>query len=288
MRIPGPAQVSRCRPATARFDSASEDLVAALPELGPGEHAIGFRARDAAGNWSPAALLPISVPSPPLPPPAMSPSTGVAPASTVATLPLVNVSLTRVATRRLRERPPRLEPAQRRRHRTSRGGDLGPARAAGAHQRTRPRVRRAPPRARGRARGTCIRSPRGHRGDCRCVDRDRRDRHRRRRVAGSRRATRRQSRASAGARRCDAAPAESSFTRAPQTITRRPVTIALALDPEQAVLSIDGRQRASLRRGADRAAAAAITLGLERTTSSRAAGFLDIDNVTVRSAPDQT
>ena len=78
------------------------------------------------------------------------------------------------------------------------------------------------------------------------------------------------------------------FHSRPETITRRPVTIALALDREQAVLSIDGRERASLRRGADRAAAAAITLGLERTTSSHAAGFLDIDNVTVRSAPDQT
>ena len=184
------------------FDSASEDLVAALPELGPGEHAIGFRARDAAGNWSPPALLPISVPSPPLPPPAMSPSTVVAPASTVTTLPLVNVSLTRVARDGFENGL---------RAWSRRSGDVAALRAAAISGRRGLRVRtgggarafvaRRLARA-GDARETCIRSPRGHRGDCRCVGRDRRDRHRRRRVAGSRRATRRQSRASAGAHRC--------------------------------------------------------------------------------------
>ena len=169
-------------------------------------------------------------PAPPVPPPAISPSTAATPASTVATLPLANVSLTRVATRRFRARPPRLEPAQRRRHRASRGGDLGPARAAGAHRRSRPRVRRSPPRARGRARGACICSPRAHHLDCRRVDRDRRDRRRRRRCRW-----RPSSSAQAVAGRCAcassrAAPGGVLSHSRPQTITRRPVTIALALD----------------------------------------------------------
>ena len=73
-----------------------------------------------------------------------------------------------------------------------------------------------------------------------------------------------------------------------QPISRRRATIVLALDPADAVLSIDGRQRASLgaastprRRRRSRWAPGA------RLPSS-ATGYLDIDNVTVRSAPDAT
>ena len=73
-----------------------------------------------------------------------------------------------------------------------------------------------------------------------------------------------------------------------QPISRRRATIVLALDPADAVFSIDGRQRASLRRGFDTAPAAAISLGARRPAPSSATGYLDIDNVTVRSAPDAT
>jgi subtilisin family serine protease len=54
--------------ADGSFDSPSEDLVASVQALPPGLHQIGMRARDAAGNWSPAALLAIDVPSPPAAP----------------------------------------------------------------------------------------------------------------------------------------------------------------------------------------------------------------------------
>jgi subtilisin family serine protease len=44
------------------LDSRSEDLLASTPAFAPGPHLIGIRARDAAGNWSAATLLSISVP----------------------------------------------------------------------------------------------------------------------------------------------------------------------------------------------------------------------------------
>jgi subtilisin family serine protease len=269
------------------FDSASEDLVAALPELGPGEHAIGFRARDAAGNWSPPALLAISVPSPPLPPPAMSPSTVVAPASTVATLPLVHVSLTHVARDGFENGL---------RAWSRRSGDVAALRAAAISGRRGLRVRtgggarafvgRHLARASARARlafalraGTVATA--GAWAEIAAIDTGDG-------VSLAAVELRAGSRGPVQVRIVASGAGGVLFHSRSETITRRPVTIALALDQEQAVLSIDGRQRASLTRGADRAAAAAITLGLERTTSSRAVGFLDIDNVAVRSAPDQT
>ena len=58
--------------ADGAFDSIGEGLVASIAGLEPGEHALGFRARDAAGNWSPAAMLTISIPAPPAVAPAGS------------------------------------------------------------------------------------------------------------------------------------------------------------------------------------------------------------------------
>jgi hypothetical protein len=45
------------------LDSRSEDLIASTPAFAPGPHLIGIRARDAAGNWSAATLLSITVPA---------------------------------------------------------------------------------------------------------------------------------------------------------------------------------------------------------------------------------
>ena len=47
--------------ADGSLDSPGEDLVASPVTLPPGNHLVGLRARDAAGNWSPAVLLPVSV-----------------------------------------------------------------------------------------------------------------------------------------------------------------------------------------------------------------------------------
>ena len=51
--------------ADGTLDSLGEDLLASPVALAPGDHVIGLRARDAAGNWSPALLVPVSVPVPP-------------------------------------------------------------------------------------------------------------------------------------------------------------------------------------------------------------------------------
>ena len=44
------------------LDSRSEGLVASTAALAPGPHLLGMRARDAAGNWSAATMLLVSVP----------------------------------------------------------------------------------------------------------------------------------------------------------------------------------------------------------------------------------
>ena len=71
--------------ADGSFDAASEDLVATVPGLVPGDHTMGFRARDAAGNWSSASLLVISVPSPSAPPAPLSSNTPAGASAAVAT-----------------------------------------------------------------------------------------------------------------------------------------------------------------------------------------------------------
>ena len=269
------------------FDSASEDLVGILPELEPGEHAIGFRARDAAGNWSAAALLPISVPGPPVSLPAISPPAAATPALTVAMLPLAKVSLTLVANDGFEHGL---------RAWSRRSGNVTALRAAAISGRRGLRVRTS-----GRARAFVARhlARAGARGKLAFAFRartistasawteiaaiDAGD-------GGSLAAVelRAGGRGPVCVRVVARGPGGALSHSGAQAITRRPVTIGLALDAEQVVLSIDGRRRASLKRASDRAAATEIALGLERATSPRATGYFDVDNVTVLSAPDQT
>ena len=74
----------------------------------------------------------------------------------------------------------------------------------------------------------------------------------------------------------------------PQLISRRPTAITLALGSAGATLSVDGSRRAAVARAADGALAETIALGSRRRAGTRVAGYLDIDNVTVRSARDAT
>ena len=74
----------------------------------------------------------------------------------------------------------------------------------------------------------------------------------------------------------------------PQLVSRRPTAITLALGPARATLSVDGGRPAAVARTADGALAEIIALGSRRPAGSRVAGYLDIDNVTVRSAHDAT
>ncbi|MDX6536094.1 MAG: bacillopeptidase, partial [Gaiellales bacterium] len=88
---PGPGAGQPMAPADGAFDSASEDLVGPIAELAPGDHTVGFRARDAAGNWSAAGEIVFTVPAPAAPP-SSRPALPLASASTLAQ-PLVPTAL---------------------------------------------------------------------------------------------------------------------------------------------------------------------------------------------------
>jgi hypothetical protein len=52
------------------------------------------------------------------------------------------------------------------------------------------------------------------------------------------------------------------------------------------LLTLDGRERATAPRRAGPPTAAAVDFGARSKVSSQASGYLDIDDVSVRSAPD--
>ncbi|MDX6541990.1 MAG: hypothetical protein QOI71_3600, partial [Gaiellales bacterium] len=56
----------------------------------------------------------------------------------------------------------------------------------------------------------------------------------------------------------------------------------------RAAILVDGRERGALARGVDREPATTLALGASRAAPSGSTGYLDIDNVTVRTAPDAT
>ncbi len=71
----------------------------------------------------------------------------------------------------------------------------------------------------------------------------------------------------------------------PVIISSRSSRILLAIDPAHAVLSLGGRERATVPSGAG--SAAAVTFGAApRPARPPATGYLDIDDVSMRSAPD--
>jgi subtilisin family serine protease len=269
------------------FDSAGEDLVALLPLLTPGDHTVGFRARDAAGNWSAASLLGFSVAAPPPPPPVIGPEPVAGPVLSLATLPLDTTSLVRVA------------------HDGFEAG-LGawPQRAGSVTA-----IRRAAISGR---RGLRVRSTAGARAFV-----QRRLPHPSARVEIAF-ALRADTVSSAGAWTEIAAIEDAGGSRAasidlsatdqgpvrlrvssrssagaalhskPILLTRRAAAVVLALDPARAALIIAGRERGSVARGGDAPLGAAIVLGTGRPSPARSTGYFDIDDVTVRSAPDAT
>ena len=62
----------------------------------------------------------------------------------------------------------------------------------------------------------------------------------------------------------------------------------LRLDAGRAAMLVDGRERGALARGTGRESATTLALGVWRPAPSGSTGYLDIDNVTVRTAPDAT
>ena len=172
--------------ADGSFDAASEDLVATVPGLAPGDHTMGFRARDAAGNWSSASLLVVSVPSPPARACATElehPGRGVvAGRDAVGRAAGGRDPATRARRPRgrcerwLRGRPPLVAPSRRLRACPSRRCHHRPARAARERRRRRAGLRSAPlaatcrPRP-ARLRPTPARARHGRRLDRACGDR---------------------------------------------------------------------------------------------------------------------
>jgi hypothetical protein len=279
------------------FDSASEDLVAVVPGLAPGDHTIGFRARDAAGNWSSAALLVINVPSPPAPPAPLSsnlPDVAFSPVSTPlaatplpATPALAPATLGRDASDGfeggLRSWPWRVGPvgALRGAAITGRRGLRVRAVAAARAFVQRPLLRPADHVELGldlRARtlstaGAWIElAAIGGAGGIRPASLELR-------TTGDGSVQLRLSSAGAGG---------GNRHSRPQRILRGRIALVLRLDAARTVMLVDGRERGMLARDPGRETGTTLVLGAWRPVPSGSTGYLDIDNVTVRTAPDAT
>jgi subtilisin family serine protease len=272
-------------PADGGFDSLTEGLTASTLALSPGTHAIGMRARDAAGNWSAAAFLAISI-STPSPPPA------IATPATAMNLPLLPLTVVR----------PVRAPLQRV---ASDGFEHGLGawpRRAGATTATRA----AAITGRRGLRATSVagapafvqrRLPHSSAEIELAFDVNRRT------FSSAGAWVEIAAITGAGGRRLAAVELRSpargpaqlrvsarlaagvvAYSRS-QTIRRQPLTVVLSLDSTHAALAVDGRQRGQVARRAHAARATAVALGPWHGATSAANGYLDIDNVTVRAAP---
>ena len=284
---PGVGAGTPMAPADGSFDSAGEDLVAVIAGLAPGDHAIGFRARDAAGNWSPASLLAIGIPALPASPPAVSPQPPVALALSVTTQPLAAAPLTLVASdgfeHGLVAWPRRVGAVA-----VMRGAAISGRRGlrvqaiAGAAAFVERRL--SHPSARLELAFTLrpgTVSSAGAWTEIAAISG----------ADGSRLASVELSAAARGPVRLRASASSGPGAVAhgrPQIVSRRPSAVVLTLDSAHAALLVGGRERGSVARGTHGELAATIALGAWRPASPGSTGYLDIDNVTVRSAPEAT
>ena len=74
----------------------------------------------------------------------------------------------------------------------------------------------------------------------------------------------------------------------PLRISRGRSALVLRLDAGRAAMLVDGRERGALARGTGRESGTTLALGIWRPAPAGSTGHLDIDNVTVRTAPDAT
>jgi subtilisin family serine protease len=268
--------------ADGSFDSTAEDLVAVIAGLGPGDHVLGFRARDTAGNWSPAALLAVSIAAPPASAPPVNSTASPTAELSVTTPPLLPISRARVEKEGFEHglgswrRRVGVVAAIRGAAISGKRGlrVLGSARSGAFVQRP---LRQASTRVElaFALRAGSISSP-GAWAQIAAIDA----------ADGSRVASielRASGRGAVHLRVTARSDGGSIAHSQPQLISRRPTAIRLVLGPAHAALSIDGRECASVTPAAG-ALADAIALGTWRP----AAGYLDFDNVTVRSARDAT
>ena len=281
---PGVGAGTPMAPADGSFDSASEDLVAVVAGLAPGDHTLGFRARDAAGNWSAASQLAISIPAPPASPTALIPQPPVALGLSVTTQPLAAAPLTLVANdgfeHGLGAWPRRVGAVA-----VTRGAAISGRRGLRVHtiagapafvERPLPHSSASVELAFTLRAGAV--SNRGAWTEIAAISGP----------DGSRLASVQLSAAARGPVRlrvsASAGPGTVVHGR-PQVVSRRSCAVVLALDSAHAALLFGGRERGSVARGPHSELAATIALGASRPTST---GYLDIDSVTVRSAPEAT
>jgi hypothetical protein len=268
--------------ADGRFDSASEDLVAPIGGLAPGVHSVGFRARDAAGNWSPAETIAFTVPAPPAAPPSSSPAPP--PASTTPPAQPVAASALRLTL---------TDGFEAGLGSWRRAGDVRALRSAAISGRRGLRIhssagarsfaqrRLSRPTARLELgfslRAGAISSP-GWSGLATIDAAD-----------GSQLAALELETASRSVVRLRlslSGAAGTSVHSRPVVISRRSTRIVFALDPVRAVLSLDGRARATEPSNAGPPAAAVTFGGALKAALAQTTGYLDIDDVAARSAPD--
>jgi hypothetical protein len=268
------------------FDSPGEDLVAALAGLEPGAHTIGLRARDAAGNWSAASLLAISVPAPPVSPPAVPSDVPAGPAPPVATPPLararVETTVSEGFEHGLGAWARRVGPVKAVRDAaiSGRRGLRVLSAAAGAFVRRPLLEASADVELAFELRPRTLSSARAW-SEIAAIDG----------ADGTPLATAELQAPGRGPLRLrlSTIAAGGMIRRSkPYAISRGRSAVALRLDSEHAAILIDGRERAALTRGANGALGTTVALGAWRSLPSRSTGYLDIDNVSVRIAPEAT
>ncbi len=275
--------------ADGAFDSHSEMLVASTTGLTPGPHLLGMRGRDAAGNWSAAVTLAVTIPAPP-PPPAAVPEVTVVPVVPpvpVAPAPppslLVGAGLELVASdgfeRGLGAWPRRVGAVA-----------ASPAAAISGRRGLRAKlVVRAPsfvqrhlPRAGNEAELAFELNPRTFSSAGAWVEVAAITSSSGQRLASvDLRSLRGRHEIRLSSSTGDGAVQHSQRHR----VGRRPGLLVLSLDAAEAGLVVDGARVGRLARGAGAAAPAAIVLGPWRGGPSGSTGHLDIDRVTVREAP---
>ena len=269
--------------ADGSFNTASEDLVASTAALQPGLHVIGIRARDA-GNWSATLIFTISIPAPSaaLPAAPLTPQ-GTGPAlQLVPTKPRTRLQL--VASEGfehgLAAWPRRAGSAVATRDAAISGRrGLRATTVAGAPA----FVQRRLPHASAEVELTFDLSPRTFTSAGAWIE-----------IAaitgaGGRRlaAVELRSRGRGPAElRVSTRGAAGGFVHSlSQTIRLRPATVVLSLDSTRAAFAVGGRERGHVARHAYAGAATDVALGPWHGAPTAAHGYLDIDRVTVRTAP---
>ncbi len=277
---PGVGAGAAMTAADGSLDSPSEALTANAATLAPGQHTIGMRARDAAGNWSSPALLSVTVAAAPEPLQVVTPQQP----SAIVITPRGRAQLVRVASDGFEHGL-----AAWPRH----GGRVAAIRAAALSGRRGLRVTssagapafvgRGLPRASDRVELAFALDPRTLTSRTAWIE-----------IAaltspdGVRLATlelRSRGRGSVQLRVSARGAGGLAHSR-PRVLARRRMALALSLDAGRVALAAGGHEIASLAHVAGDARAEAVVLGPRHGTPAATTGYIDIDDVTVRSAPE--